>query len=94
MANINFYFNFLFFPTIKSFIAAPKTLSLSLLTEHQVKMLLKKVKLSNKCSTITLGFFFFFLFLFNHKLACYWVAGLKMLLFLISLFETIPISNR
>lgn len=92
MANINFYFNFLFFPNIKSFIAAPKTLSLSLLTEHRVKTLLKKVKLSNKRSTITLGFFFFFIF--NHKLACYWVAGLKMLLFLISLFETIPISNR
>lgn len=59
MANINFYLNFLFFPNIKSFIAAPKTLSLSLLTQHQAKTLLKKVKLSNKCSTITLGFFFF-----------------------------------
>lgn len=92
MANINFYLNFLFFPNIKSFIAAPKTLSLSLLTQHQVKTLLKKVKLSNKCSTITLGFFFFFLF--DHKRACYWVAGLKILLFLISLFETIPISIR
>lgn len=92
MANINFYLNFLFFPNIKRFIAAPKTLSLSLLTQHQVKTLLKKVKLSNKCSTITLGFFFSFLF--DHKMACYWVAGLKILLFLISLFETIPISIR
>ena len=55
-----FGLNFLFFPNIKSFIAAPKTLSLSLLTQHQAKTLLKKVKLSNKCSTITLGFFFFF----------------------------------
>ena len=34
------------------------------------------------------------LFVFNHKLACYWADGLKILLFLISLFETITVSTR
>ena len=44
MANINFFLNFLFFPSIKSFIEVPKTLSLSLLTQHQVKNTSKESK--------------------------------------------------
>lgn len=89
MANINFFLNFLFFPAVQSFIAVPKTLSLSLLTQHRVKMVLMRVKLSHKCSTINLGYFFL-----NQKLACYWDAALKTLLVLVSLFETIYVGIR
>ena len=59
MANINFFLNFLFFPAVQSFIAVPKKLSQSLLTQYRVKMLLMRVKLSHKCSTINWLFFFF-----------------------------------